>query len=238
LSPVDKIPEKSIQCGSEIPPEQRTRIYQLVDTFRDCFALRLEELGCTDMVQMDITDTDVPVRSLPYKCSAKDRQTIAETVAYLKRCGIVSETNSPYASPVLLVRKKNGDPRLVVDYRKLNRQTVHINYPMPEVDEQFKHLCGAKMFATLDLANGYMQVPLTSKARAKTAFITPDTTGEFNRMVFGLAGAPFEFVRLMNVVLGPLRNQICCCYLDDIIIPATDIDELIARLVLVFEAVR
>jgi transposase InsO family protein len=236
--PVDKIPEMSIQCGSEIPPEQRTRIYQLVDTFRDCFALRLEELGCTDMVQMDITDNDVPVRSLPYKCSAKDRQTIAEIVADLKRCGIVSETNSPYASPVLLVRKKNGDPRLVVDYRKLNRQTVHINYPMPEVDEQFKHLCGAKMFATLDLANGYMQVPLTSKARAKTAFITPDTTGEFNRMVFGLAGAPFEFVRLMNVVLGPLRNQICCCYLDDIIIPASDIDELIARLVLVFEALR
>jgi hypothetical protein len=133
--PVDKIPEMSIQCGSEIPPEQRTRIYQLVDTFRDCFALRLEELGCTDMVQMDITDNDVPVRSLPYKCSAKDRQTIAEIVADLKRCGIVSETNSPYASPVLLVRKKNGDPRLVVDYRKLNQQTVHINYPMPEVDE-------------------------------------------------------------------------------------------------------
>jgi hypothetical protein len=205
--PVDKIPEMSIQCGSEIPPEQRTRIYQLVDTFRDCFALRLEELRCTDMVQMDITDNDVPVRSLPYKCSAKDRQTIAEIVADLKRCGIVSETNSPYASPVLLVRKKNGDPRLVVDYRKLNRQTVHINYPMPEVDEQFKHLCGAKMFATLDLANGYMQVPLTSKAKAKTAFITPDTTGEFNRMVFGLAGAPFEFVRHMNVVLGPLRIQ-------------------------------
>jgi hypothetical protein len=205
--PVDKIPEMSIQCGSEIPPEQRTRIYQLVDTFRDCFALRLEELGCTDMVQMDITDNDVPVRSLPYKCSAKDRQTIAEIVADLKRCGIVSETNSPYASPVLLVRKKNGDPRLVVDYHKLNRQTVHINYPMPEVDEQFKHLCGAKMFATLDWANGYMQVPLTSKAKAKTAFITPDTTGEFNRMVFGLAGAPFEFVRHMNVVLGPLRIQ-------------------------------
>jgi hypothetical protein len=61
-------------------------------------------------------------------------------VADLKRCGIVSETNSPYASPVLLVRKKNGDPRLVVDYRKLNQQTVHINYPMPEVDEQFKHV--------------------------------------------------------------------------------------------------
>lgn len=156
----------------------------------------------------------------------------------LKRCGLVTETTSPYASPVLLIRKKNGEPRLVVDYRKLNSQTVKVNYPIPSLDEQFQYLAGGKIFASLDLANGYMQMRLTETASKKTAFITPDTTGEFKRMIFGLTNAPYEFVRLMNLVLGPLRNKICCCYLDDVIIPAKDWTELLDRLRLVLNAFR
>lgn len=236
-------------CKTEITPvminvdnsasdEERRELHGLLNDYRDCFALSMDELGCTDVTEMDIQDTGVPVRCAPYKTSAEDRETIANLVAELKQCGLVSETNSPYASPVLLVRKKNGDPRMVVDYRKLNSQTTRMNFPVPGIDEQFEHLAGCHIFATLDLANGYMQVPLTPEARRKTAFITADTTGEFNRMVFGLTNAPYEFVRLMNLVLGPLRNKICCCYLDDVIIPAKNWGELLDRIRLVLDAFR
>ncbi|KAK9695909.1 Reverse transcriptase (RNA-dependent DNA polymerase) [Popillia japonica] len=158
----------------------------------------------------------------------------------MKRIGIIADTSSPYASPVLLVTKKNGEPPLVVDYRnrKLNKQTVRINYPIPSLDEQFQYLASSKVFASLDLANGYMQVLLTKSASEKTACITPDTTEKFKRMIFGLTNAPYEFVRLMNLVLGPLRNKICCCYLDDAIIPAKNWNELLSRIKLVLSAYR
>ncbi|XP_031335839.1 uncharacterized protein LOC116165491 [Photinus pyralis] len=232
------ITQDMLNVDPEISVDQRNDLYELVMQFRDCFALTLDELGCTTVTTMDIVDTNVPVRCNPYKVNEEDRQTIKKLVDELKMCGLVVETTSLYASPVLLVRKKNGDPRLVVDYRKLNAQTIKSNYPIPSMDEQFQYLSGNKIFASLDLANGYLQVPLTEEAARKTAFITPDTTGEFRRMIFGLTNAPYEFVRLMNVVLGPLKNKVCCCYLDDVIIPVRDWDELLKRTRLVFEAFR
>lgn len=227
-----------INVPTDVSDVHKNELFELIKRYRDCFALSLDELGCTDVMQMNIVDNNVPVRCYPYKVSLSDRETISDIVRELKRCGLVTETTSAYSSPVLLVRKKNGDPRLVVDYRKLNKQTVKVNYPIPNMDEQFQFLANSKIYATLDLANGYMQVPLSESAREKTAFITPDTTGEFTRMTFGLTNAPFEFVRLMNLVLGPLRNKICGCYLDDVIVPARDWDELLHRLELVFSAFR
>ena len=73
-----------------------------------------------------------------------------------RRVGIVTDMVSPYASPVLLVHKKNGDPCLVIDFRKLNDQTIRINYPLPNLDEFAESLSGAVIFATLDLPQGYL----------------------------------------------------------------------------------
>lgn len=232
------IKEEMVNFDDNVKREEREELVALLNEYRNCIALTLEEIGCTKVVEMDIVDNDIPVRCQPYKTSEADRKTIDRLVNELKSCGIVAETNRLYSSPVLIVKLKNGEPRLVVDYRKLNQQTVKINYPVPGIDEQFQYLVGGKIFATLDLANGYMQVPLTEKARQKTAFITADTTGEFTRMVFGLTNAPYEFVRMMNLVLGPLRNEICCCYLDGVILPAEDWQQLIERLRLIFECFK
>lgn len=113
----------------------------------------------------------------------------------------MTETSSDYASPVLVVDKKNGEKRLVIDYRRLNAQTVKEKYPLPNIDDQFEGLAGATYYTVLDLAQGYLQVPLTKEAKKKTASITPDETGQFERMIFGLTNAPAVFQRLMNRVL-------------------------------------
>lgn len=136
------------------------------------------------------------------------------------------------------MKRKTGDPRLVVDYRKLNAQTKKIPYPTPTIDEQFESLHGCKIFTTLDLSNGFLQIPIDENTKHKTAFITPDETGQFERMMFGLTNGPYEFCRLMNVVLGPLRNKVCTFYIDDVLIGAPDWTEMFRRLRLVFNAFR
>ncbi|CAI6374939.1 unnamed protein product [Macrosiphum euphorbiae] len=151
---------------------------------------------------------------------ASERETISCIVQEWKEF-IVTETKSAYASPVLLVTKKDGDARLVVDYRKLNAQTVRKVFPTPNLDEHLETLHGATLFTTLDLASGYLQVPLTETSKEKTAFITPSESGKFERMVFGLINAPYEFSRLMQRILQPLKNKVAMWYLDDILVPST-----------------
>lgn len=126
----------------------------------------------------------------------------------------------------------------MVDYRRLNRQTRRQNFPLPSMDEQIESLGAGHLFVQLDLANGYFQVPLARESREKTAFITPDDTGEFTRTLFGLAEAPGEFQRLMNVVLGELRGSLVKSYLDDWVIEANDWDDMLTKLELVLECLR
>lgn len=117
-----------------------------------------------------------------------------------------------YASPVFLVAKRNGDKHLVVDFRKLNDQSIKINFPIPQIDKQFDGLAGYCLFTTLNLASGYLQVPLMEVAQEKTAFETTDETEQFTRMIFGLTNASYEFVRMINLVLKELRGKICNLY--------------------------
>lgn len=204
--------------------EQLDVLHDLLNEFRDCFATTLAELGCTDLVEMKITEKpgSEPVHCRPYHSTNEDRETIRSIVQDWKRNGIVSETRSPYSSPVLLVKKKTGEPRLVVDYRKLNLQTIKDRFPLPNIDDQLERLAECNLFTVLDLAHGYLQLPLADESKEKTAFVTQDETGQFERLMFGLANGPAEFQRLMNTALGSLRNTVALCYLDDVLIPSRD----------------
>lgn len=101
-----------------------------------------------------------------------------------------------YSSPVLLIRRMNGEFRLVIDYQRLNAQTERIQFPLPSIDECLERLSDANIFAILDLYNGYIHLPLSPEARHKTAFITPDGTGEFTPVAYGLMNAPSTFPNL------------------------------------------
>jgi len=175
---------------------------------------------------MDIEDDGKPVVCKPYRKNVSGRNTISKIVQEWKDAGIVTETTSPYASPVLLVKKKDGEARLVVYYRKLNAQMIQKVFPTPNLDEHLESLHGEKLFTTLDLASGYLQVPLTEAAKKKTAFITPCESGQFEHMLFGLLNAPYEFSRLMQRVLHPLKNKVAMWYLDDILVPAVTFDDM------------
>ncbi|KAK8784274.1 hypothetical protein V5799_009360 [Amblyomma americanum] len=236
----DPIHEKDVATGNDVTTKERQDLLKLLNQHRECFATNIEELGCTSLIEMDIVlkEGSTPVSSRPYRTSKEERETIQKIVSEWKDAGIVTESRSPYASSVLLVRNENGEPRLVVDYRKLNAQTVKDKYPLPLIDDAVEQLAGSKLFTTLVLAHGFLQIPLKESAKEKTTFVTPDGTWKFERLIFGLSNGPTEFQRLMNTALGNLRNTIAVCYLDDILVPAKNFEEMLERLTKVFRALR
>lgn len=122
-----------------------------------------------------------------------------------------------------MILVKQGDKnRLCVYYRKLDKQIIRHNFPLPDLQEQVESLRAGCYFTQLDLASGYLQVPLSEVAQEKTAFITPDDTGQFTRMPFELAGAPGELTRIMRKVLCSLKDRIVKNYLDDWVVDAED----------------
>ena len=131
---------------------------------------------------------------------------------------VIQPSLSPWAFPVVLVEKKDGERRFCIDYRQLNHITNKDSYHLPRIDDTFDMLHGKKFFTTLDLASGYWQIELEESAKEKTAFIVENNLYEFNRMSFGLCNAPATFQRLMNYVLRDVLGKSALVYLDDVII--------------------
>lgn len=152
----------------------------------------------------------------------------------MQEAGVIQPSNSPWASPIVLVRKKDGTYRFCVDYRELNAVTTPDSYPLPRIDDLLDQLGDMKFFSTLDLASGYWQVLVHPDSRAKTAFVTPHGLHEFRVMPFGLTNAPAVFQRLMQRVLMDLNPQdgqgFVTVYIDDILIYSRTLEEHLSHL--------
>ena len=166
------------------------------------------------------------------------KDTIDKEVTKMLQQGIVQPSTSPWSSPVVMVKKRDGTWRFCIDYRKLNAVTHQDAYPLPRIDETLDSLAGSTYFTTLDLAAGYWQVGIEECDKEKTAFSTRRGHFEFNVMPFGLTNAPATFQCLMECVLAGLTGEQCLIYLDDIIVFSSTFDEHLQRLANVFAALR
>lgn len=182
--------------------------------------------------------SDVPVVYRPYRLAESEKRIQREIIQELLTNGIIRELSLSYASPIILVKKKSGEYRMCVDFRKLNAITIKDKYPMPLIEEQIDKLGGNRYFTGLDLASGYYQVPVATDSIEKTAFVTPEGHYEFLRMPFRLTNAPAVLQRLMDNVLGKLKNSITFPYLNDIIIPSKTIAEGMTRLRQMLDTLR
>ena len=205
--------------SSTLDGPQLTQLTALIAEYRDIFALKPEELGRTGLVQHRIdTGDNPPVRQRPYCVSDTQRGIIEEHVDDMLNRGIIQPSTSPWASPIILVKKKDGTDRFVVDFRRLNAVTRKDSFPLPRIDDALDALNGTKYFSSMDLMSGYWQVEMEPESRERTAFITYGGLYEFLVLPFGLTGAPGTFARLMESVLRNLTYKICLTYLDDILV--------------------
>ena len=153
----------------------------------------------------------------------------------LLEAGVTRVSNSPYALPVVLVRKKDGGLWVCVDFHRLNAKTVRDVYLIPRIAETLEALHDAKWFCSVDLQSGYLQVGVCEANKQKTAMTTPFGLYKFNRMPCGLTNAPATFQRLMRRCPGGLNLKICLVYLDEIIVFGSTFEETLKRLEIVLK---
>ena len=218
-----KLMQSVAEVGINLSQQDRNELYSSLCEYHDVFVLEEGERGETALVQMEIDTGDArpkrqPVRRTPFAA----RQEIARQLKQMQEQNVIYPSDSPWASPVVLVRKKDGSLRFCIDYRSLNLVTKSDPFPLPRIDDLLDQLGKAKYFSTLDLASGYWQVQLHPDSRAKSAFVTHQGLYEFRVMPFGLKNAPAVFQRLMQKVLTGLNPEtgpdFVAIYLDDILV--------------------
>lgn len=224
------------QPDSNLNQTQRERVDQLLAKWKCVFSQDEEDFGRTSAVLHQIPTGDAPPSRERYRpIPPKLYQELRSMLQGMVDKGIVRESSSPWAAPVVLVKKKSGAWRFCVDYRRLNALTHKDAYPLPRIEESLTTLEKAEWYSTLDLASGYWQVEVDPADREKTAFATPLGLYEFDRMPFGLCNAPATFQRLMQRCLGSQVNDSLLIYLDDIIVYSGSFDMHLTHLERVFQ---
>ena len=192
--------------------------------------------NCTTVVQHEIHTTGGPIfekmRRIPNALKAAVKGRIDD----LLRNGIIKESCSPYAMPLVIVPKKDGGIRMCVDYRRLNAVTTRDRFPLPRVDDTIDALHGSVFFSIFDLYSGYHQILVSPKHQFKTAFICEWGQYEFVRMSFGLSNAPSTFARCMMQIFRDVLFKFVLIYLDDVVVFSKDaishqqnLDEVLRR---------
>ena len=225
---------------SNLTSDQLSKARSVLNKWSDIFSKGPTDLGKTDLVKHSIKLTDETPFKEPYRRIPP--ALFEEVCMHLKEmldAGAIRESESPYSSNVVLVRKKDGSLRFCIDFRKLNSRTIRDSYNLPRIDDTIDTLIGAKYFSKLDLRSGYWQVEMNEDDKSKTAF-SVDNLGfyECNRMAFGLTNAPATFQRLMERCMGELNLKECLIFLDDILVFSQNFEEHLERLEAVFSRLK
>ena len=223
----------------EVSPYWKSQLVELIERHGDVFSKDKLDCGLAkDFVhRIHLTD-ERPFRLAYRRVPPSQYQKLREVLSEMEEKNIIRKSSSEWASPLVLVWKKNGELRICVDYRWLNARTVKDAHPVPHQADCLAALGGNAIFSAMDLTSGFYNVPMHEQDKKFTAFTTPVGLHEFNRLPQGLCNSPASFMRLMMSVFGDQNFLTLLCYLDDVLVFAPNEEEALKRLEMVFKRLR
>ena len=216
------------KLGKQLTKEQEKQIRDLLEEFEDVIATSFEDIkGSKVKYQHEIDTGDhKPFRRAPYRIPPNHKKWVEDEINEMLKNGIIRESHSPWASPAILVHKKDGTLRMCMDYCELNKLTKKDAFPIPRITDILEYMeDDPEWFSIIDLFMGYNQFYMSKNAREKAAFVTHQGHYEYNRMPFGPTNAPATFQRGMNEVFGDMIGRGVYVYIDDISIYSKTFEE-------------
>lgn len=221
----EELLKKKLQ-GSDYQ-EFNSRLIDLLNRYPDVVACKGDKLGLTNVIEHKVIleKGTGPIYIPAYRIPVKVKGEVEKTVAEWESEGIIRKSSSPFNFPLLAVPKKDGSYRVCVDFRRLNEKTIPDRYPAACMQDLVSEIGGKKIYTSIDLLQGFLQVPLAESSREYTAFSTPTGHWEFARMPFGLKGSPTTFTRLVNTVFHGMLGKSIFVYMDDLLIGSDSIEQ-------------
>ena len=212
--------------------DQKVELLQLLKKYRTSFS---EVPGLAQVEPFTIKTGEArPVAQYPRRLAYHWVDKVKEETASLEKLGITATSSSPWSSPIVPVPKPDGSVRPCTDYKALNAITETVVYPLPRMEEVLQEVAGAQFITTMDLAKGFLQIPVAKEDQHKTAFVTPHGKWEYSRLPFGLKNAPAHFQKVMDTVLAGVHGA--RAYIDDVVVYTQTWEEHLKVLELTLQA--
>lgn len=222
----------SIRVGTQLKLSEINELKSVLNSFPNLFNSNNKVGNIKGYLHSIDTGPNEPISCTPSKTSPEKSKMIdSECTRLLERGVIRPVQRGAWASRTVLVKRKDGRPRLCIDYRPLNRFTKRDVYPLPSIDLCIEYAKEAKYYTSLDLNESFHQISLDEASKEKTAFVTPSGNFyEYNCLPFGLANSPSSFCRALDTILSGLKPDICVTYVDDLLIFARNFEDHIRKL--------
>jgi len=231
-----------VKVGNDLSKKQESEIRSVIYEYRDMFTDVPGTVNCGEH-SIELIENS-PVKSKPYPIPYSIREALNKEVDEMLRLGVIRESKSPFASPTVMVRKKDGSNRVCIDFRKVNRKCIFDPEPVMKAEDIFAGMGDSKLFVSIDLAKGYWQIPVKKEDIPKTAFVTPDGHYEYLKMPFGMVNSGATLIRCLRTGFNALRpvsyqkedgkvvtvssREKVDFYVDDIVVKAKTWEELVA----------
>ena len=233
-----KLVKNSIDTGISL--EAKAKFSEIINEFSDVFSKNEWDIGQCDITahKIQVEPGSRPIKLPNRRMPLHYKDDLQKKIDAFLEKKLITPCYSPYSAPAMLVPKKNGKLRLVIDYRQVNKQTIKSCWPIPSIEEIFDTLEGSEYFTTIDMSRGFYQLPMAEESQDYTAFSTPFGSFKWLRMPMGLTCSPNTFQSLMEQVLVGLTWKTTVPYLDDCIMFSSTAEEHIERLREVLERFR
>ena len=219
---------------SHLPLVQRKELAEVITQYREVFP---DVPSKTDLIEHDVDVGDsAPIKQHPYRVSPMKKELLDKEVQYMLENDIIEESQSNWSSPCILVPKHDGGFRFCTDFRKVNDKTKSDSFPIPRIADCIDQIGNAKFVSTFDMLKGYLQVPLTQRAREISAFVTPSGLYQYKVMPFGMKNAPATFQRMVNKLVRDIDG--CEGYIDDVVIFSDNWSDHIRQIERFFQIMR